>query len=177
MPLYAFGERIPRIDRSTCFIAPDAQIIGSVEIGREVSLWFGCIVRGDNDLIQIGDRCNLQDQVVVHTDEGLVVRIGAGVSIGHRALLHGCTVETGALIGIGAVVLNRANIGAGSLVGANSLVTEGKEIPPGVLVFGNPARVIRDLTPEDRNSMDKITEGYVLRARQYAAVLHSTDGI
>jgi carbonic anhydrase/acetyltransferase-like protein (isoleucine patch superfamily) len=169
MPLFTVGSSRPRLLGSGVYIAHDAHVIGAVEIGHDTSLWFGSVVRGDNDRIIIGSRCNVQDHVVIHTDEGLVVNIGHGVSIGHRALLHGCTVDDGALIGIGAVVLNGAKIGAGSLVGANSLVTEGKEIPPGVLAHGSPAKVIRDLNRDERDSLERIVESYVQKAILYAA--------
>lgn len=143
----ALPDRRPRVAPSA-WIAPGAVLAGDVVIDPGASVWYGAILRGDGDRIHIGRNSNLQDGVVVHTDPGFPVRVEAGVSVGHRAVLHGCTVERDSLIGIGAVVLNGARIGRGSLVAAGAVVAEGAEVPPGSLVAGVPARVRRALTAE-----------------------------
>ena len=144
MPVYALGETRPTI-AADAFIAPDANIIGNVTIEAGASVWFGVTIRGDNEPIVIGAGSNVQENCVFHTDPGCPLTIGANCTIGHKAMLHGCTIGEGSLIGMGATVLNRAVIGPRSLVGACALVTEGKEIPGGVLVMGAPGKVIRDL--------------------------------
>ena len=169
--LYALGER--RVEmRGNFYVADNAVVIGAVVLGHDASVWFNGVVRGDNDVITIGDGTNVQDAAVLHVDEGLPLTLGANVSVGHRAVLHGCTVEDGALVGIGAVVLNRAVIGRGSLVGANALVPEGKVIPERSLVVGSPARVVRTLTEEDAAGIEGIARHYVEMARWYREKLH-----
>ena len=169
--IYSLGDR--RVEaRGDFFVADSAVVVGSVILGHGASVWFNSVVRGDNDVIAIGDGTNVQDAAVLHVDEGAPLTIGANVSVGHHATLHGCTVEDGALVGIQAVVLNHAVIGRGSLVGANALVPEGRVIPERSLVVGSPARVVRTLTEEDCAGIARIARHYVERARRYRADLH-----
>ena len=149
MPVYRLEDHAPvKEGEGAAFIAPDAQIMGNVYLGQESSVWFGAVIRGDNDPIRIGARCNIQDGALLHSDPGSPLSLGEGVTVGHRAVLHGCTINDNCLIGIGAIILNRAVIGANSLIGAGALVTEGKVFPAGSLIVGQPARVVRQLTPE-----------------------------
>lgn len=168
--IYSLGDR--RVEaRGDIFVADNAVVVGSVILGHGASVWFNSVVRGDNDVITIGNGTNIQDAAVLHVDEGAPLEIGANVSVGHHATLHGCTVEDGALVGIKAVVLNHAVIGRGSLVGANALVPEGKVIPERSLVVGSPARVVRTLTEEDSAGLERIARHYVERARRYLTEL------
>jgi carbonic anhydrase/acetyltransferase-like protein (isoleucine patch superfamily) len=167
MPLYSLGDRKVQLLGDHHYVAHDATLAGSVVLENEVSVWFGVVIRADNDLVRIGEGTNIQDGAVLHCDPGFPLTIGRRVTVGHKAMLHGCTVGDGALIGINSVVLNGAKIGAGSLVGANALVPEGKEIPPGVLVVGSPARVVRELKPEEQAGFLRMAEGYVARSRLF----------
>ena len=172
--LYTLGDR--RVEtRGDFYVADGAVVVGSVVLGHGASVWFNGVVRGDNDVITIGDGTNVQDAAVLHVDEGVPLILGANVSVGHRAVLHGCTVEDGALVGIGAVVLNRAVVGRGSLVGANALVPEGKVIPERSLVVGSPARVVRTLTDEDVAGIERIARHYVEKARWYREKLRRQE--
>ena len=155
------------------WIAPTAAVIGRVKLERNASIWWGATLRGDNDLISIGENSNIQDGSVLHTDGGIQLSIGKNVTVGHKVMLHGCTIGDGALIGINSVILNRAKIGAGSLVGAGALITEGKEFPPGVLIIGAPARVTRELKPEERAMLVRAAEHYVTNWQRYARELKS----
>ncbi len=159
-----FGE--PQVAASA-WVHPSATVIGRVELGADVSVWPGAVLRGDRDRIRVGARSNVQDGAVLHGDPGLPCLIGERVTIGHRAVVHGCTVEDGALIGIGAVVLNGAVIGAGALVAAGAVVGEGKVIPPDVLVAGVPARVVRALDAELRERVARGVETYVGLKERY----------
>lgn len=146
MPLYSLDGKRPTLDDpGSIWIAPDASIIGNVSIGSDVGVWFGCVLRGDNEKIEIGARTNVQEHTIMHTDPGFPLTIGQGCTIGHRALLHGCTIGDNSLVGMGAIILNGARIGANSLVGAGALVTEGKTFPDGSLIMGSPARAVREL--------------------------------
>jgi carbonic anhydrase/acetyltransferase-like protein (isoleucine patch superfamily) len=149
----------PELIDSTAYIAPNATVIGDVRIAAEASVWFGCVLRGDNERIEIGPRTNVQDLTVIHTDEGIPCVLGGGVTVGHRAVLHGATIEDGAFIGIGAIVMNGATVGSEALIGAGALVTEGQIIPPRHLAMGVPARVVRELSDAE-----------VLRLRAAAAL-------
>ncbi|MBF6414508.1 gamma carbonic anhydrase family protein [Nocardia cyriacigeorgica] len=142
----------PEVDE-TAFIAVNATLIGRVHIAAEASIWYNAVLRGDGEQITIGARSNIQDGCAVHTDPGFPVVVGAGVSVGHNAILHGCTVEDDVLIGMGATVLNGAVIGAGSLIAANALIPEGAQIPPGSLVAGVPGKVRRELTDDQQNGI------------------------
>ena len=168
--IYSLGERHVRI-RGDVYVADNAVVVGSVVLGHGASVWFNSVVRGDNDVITIGDGTNVQDAAVLHVDEGIPLALGANVSVGHLAMLHGCTVEDGALVGIGAVVLNHAVIGRGSLIGAGALVPEGKVIPERSLAVGSPARVVRTLTEEDAAGIERIARHYVEKARKYRTEL------
>ena len=167
MPLYSIGERKPRLIGSHHYIAHDATLVGDITLENDVNIWFQCVVRAENDRISIGENCNVQDASVLHVDPGFPMTLGRNVSIGHKVMLHGCTIGEGTLIGINSVVLNGAKIGKGVLIGANSLITEGKEIPDGVLVMGSPGKVVRELKPEEREGLLKIASGYVERSRLY----------
>ena len=146
MPVYALEERQPQFDdRDSVWIAPDAHVIGDIRIGRDVGIWFGVVLRGDNEPIVLGEGTNVQEHTVMHTDIGFPINVGKGCTIGHRAMLHGCTVGDNTLIGMGAIVLNGARIGNNCLVGAGALVTEGKEFPDNSLIVGSPARAVRQL--------------------------------
>jgi carbonic anhydrase/acetyltransferase-like protein (isoleucine patch superfamily) len=160
MPLIVpFGESTPSID-PTAWVAPNATLVGAVTLGARASVFYGAVLRADTDAISIGEGSNVQDNVTMHTDSGLVLSVGSGVSVGHGAVLHGCTVENDCLIGMGATVLNRAVIGAGSLVAAGAVVLENAVVPPGSLVAGVPARVVRALSDDER-------AGLVENARHY----------
>jgi carbonic anhydrase/acetyltransferase-like protein (isoleucine patch superfamily) len=171
MPIYSLDRRRVELRGARHYIAPGAALVGSIVLENEVSVWFGVAIRADNDRVHIGEGTNIQDGSVLHVDPGFPLTIGRNVTVGHRAMLHGCTVGDGVLVGIGAIVLNGARIGAGSLVGAGALVLEGKEIPPGVLALGSPARVVRELKPREREGILAISRSYVERAKLFAAKL------
>ncbi len=168
------GERVPDV-AGTAWVADAATVVGSVTLGEHVGVFYGTVLRGDMQPITVGDRSNLQDGVVVHTDPGFPVTVGTGVSVGHNAVLHGCTVEDDVLVGMGATVLNGARVGAGSLVGANALVPEGAQIPPGSLVVGVPAKVRRELTEEERQHIRSNADAYVELTRSHAEDAHPLD--
>ena len=166
--IYALGDRRPSFLGDAHFIAPSASVIGSVELNDAVSVWFGAVLRGDNDWIRIGPESNVQDGAILHTDPGLELNLGARVTVGHRAMLHGCTVGDQTLIGIGSTILNRATIGSNCVVGAHSLVTEGKAYPDGVLLMGAPARVVRELDEKEQAALKLSAATYVSHSRSYA---------
>lgn len=149
------------------FIAPNATVVGKVELGEEVTVWYQSVVRGDSNTITIGSKTNIQDGTVIHVDHDAPVEVAENVTIGHQCLLHGCTIEKGALIGMGSTILNHAVIGENSLIGAGSLVTEGKVIPPNVLAFGRPAKVIRPLTEEEIEKNRQNIQHYVDLGEKY----------
>src|SRR5258706_13588073 len=167
MPTFCPKERGVDFRGTSHYVASDATLAGSIVLENNVNIWFGVVIRADNDQVHIGEDTNIQDGSVLHCDPGFPLTVGKRVTIGHKVMLHGCTVGDGALIGINSVILNGAKIGAGSLIGANSLVSEGKEIPPGVLAVGSPAKVLRDLKPEQIAGILKISEGYVARAKLF----------
>src|SRR3954468_138284 len=171
MPIYSLGERRVQLTGDRHYIAHNATLAGSIALDNDVSVWFGVVIRADNDQVTIGEGTNVQDGSVLHVDPGFPMVLGRNVSIGHKAMLHGCTVGEGTLIGINSVVLNGAKIGAGTLVGANSLISEGKDIPPGVLVLGSPAKVVRELTAEEKARIMEISHGYVERAKVFRSSL------
>lgn len=166
MAIYQLDDRKPQVS-PTAWVADDAQVIGLVELAENSSVWFGAVLRGDNEPLRIGSGSNVQDGAVIHSDMGFPVVIGSGVTIGHQACLHGCTVGDGSLIGIQAIVLNGAKIGKNCLVGAGALVTEGKEYPDGSLIVGAPAKVIRLLTSEQLDGLKRNADHYVENARRY----------
>lgn len=172
MPLYEIdGKRVKTPASGRFFLAPNATVIGDVTFGEDTSVWFQASIRADNDRIVIGDRTNIQEGAILHVDPGFPMEIGADCTIGHMAMLHGCTIGAGCLIGIGAIVLNGARIGAGSLIGAGALVGEGKEIPPGSLVIGAPGRVMSQLSPEQIERVRMSSVAYVAQHRRYMASL------
>ncbi|GGG46921.1 gamma carbonic anhydrase family protein [Caldovatus sediminis] len=172
MPIYALDDRVPVLPEAGRFwVAPDAHVIGRVALGDEVGIWFGAVLRGDNEPIEIGARSNVQEGVMMHTDPGFPLRIGAGVTVGHHAILHGCTIGDDSLIGMGATVLNGARIGRNCLVGANALVTEGKEFPDNSLIVGAPAKAVREVDAKIREIIRVSAEFYVNNWRRFAAGL------
>ena len=166
MALYALGERRPEL-RGDCWIAENASVIGSVVIEDGASVWFNTVIRGDNDLITLGLGCNVQDGAVLHTDAGIRLTLGPSVLVGHQAMLHGCTVGEGSLIGIQAVILNNAVIGRECLIGAGALIPEGKVIPDRSLVMGAPGKVIRQLSDQETAMIRLGCAQYTERARRY----------
>ena len=170
MALYQLDEFIPQLAEGA-WVADSAQVIGRVELAEDASVWFGAVLRGDNELLRIGRGSNIQDGTVMHTDMGYPLTIGNHVTVGHQVMMHGCTVGDGSLIGIQAVILNGAKIGRNCLVGAGSLVTEGKEFPDGSLIVGTPAKVVRQITPEQIEGFGRNAEHYVENARRYKAGL------
>ena len=164
--IYELDDRKP-VFHGDYYVAPNAAVIGSVVFGRNATVWWNVTVRGDSDVITLGDNVNIQDGSVVHADEGTPVTLARNVSVGHMVMLHGCTVGENSLIGIGAIVLNRAVIGKNCLIGAGALVPEGKVIPDGSLVLGVPGKIIRSLTEEDIALNTWIANHYVERGRQY----------
>jgi carbonic anhydrase/acetyltransferase-like protein (isoleucine patch superfamily) len=174
MPLYWLDEHRPQLaDPARVWIAPGAHVIGRVFLGLDVSIWFNASLRGDNEPIAIGDETNIQEGSVLHTDPGFPIRIGRGVTVGHKAMLHGCEIGDGALIGMGSTILNGARIGAGCLVGAGALVTEGKEYPPNSLIVGAPARVVRELDADSSARLKAAAAGYVINGRRFRAGLRA----
>ncbi|MEP9398306.1 gamma carbonic anhydrase family protein [Mesorhizobium sp. KR2-14] len=172
MPLYAIDGTRPEFeDEQSSWIAPDATVIGSVGIGRDVGIWFGSVIRGDNERIEIGAGSNIQEHTVMHTDPGFPLTIGQGCTIGHRAILHGCSIGENSLIGMGAIVLNGAKIGRNCLVGAGALVTEGKEFPDNSLIVGSPAKVVRMLDDQAVERLRESATHYVENARRFKAGL------
>jgi carbonic anhydrase/acetyltransferase-like protein (isoleucine patch superfamily) len=167
MALYTLGERKIVIHGEEHFIADNATLIGSVILRHQSSVWYNAVVRGDSDIITVGERSNIQDAAVLHTDPGIPMTLGSNVSVGHMAMLHGCTVGDGSLIGIGAIILNHAVIGKSCLIGAGALITEGKTFPDGVLVMGTPGKVVRELKPEEKAGLLENADVYVRRAKLY----------
>jgi carbonic anhydrase/acetyltransferase-like protein (isoleucine patch superfamily) len=164
--LYTLDDRRPQI-ADDAWVAHNASVIGAVTLGKRASVWFNCVLRGDNDPIVIGDDSNVQDGSVLHTDEGIALDIGRGCTIGHMVMLHGCSVGDNSLVGIGAVVLNGARIGANCIVGARALVTEGKTFPDGVLILGSPAKVARELSKPEIQLLGAMAQHYVANAARY----------
>jgi carbonic anhydrase/acetyltransferase-like protein (isoleucine patch superfamily) len=170
MALYELDGMTPRL-ATTAWVADSAEVIGNVALAEDASVWFGVVIRGDNHLISIGRGSNVQDLSVLHTDEGLPLVVGDHVTIGHQVMLHGCTIGDETLIGIGAVVLNGARIGKNCLVGAGALVTENKEFPDGSMILGSPAKVVRQLTPEQIAGLRRSAQHYVQNAVRYRGTL------
>src|SRR6266850_1954637 len=165
MAIFSLGERKVVFHGEEWFIAANATVIGTVIMHNQASVWYNAVVRGDNDTITIGERTNIQDAAVLHVDPGVSLTLGKNVSVGHQAMLHGCTVGDGSLIGIGAIVMNRAVIGKGCLIGAGALIPEGKTFPDGVLVVGSPGRIVRELNPEEQAELLENADIYVRRSR------------
>lgn len=174
MALYALDDNAPQVAPSA-WVADSAQVMGAVVLHDDASVWFGTVVRGDTESITIGAGSNVQDASVLHADFGQPLVIGERVTVGHKVMLHGCTIGDESLIGIGAVVLNGAKIGKNCLVGAGALVTEGKEFPDGSMIIGSPARVVRQLTPEQMNGLRASAQHYVENARRFRGGLRRID--
>ena len=170
MAVYQLDTLTPRL-HDTAWVADSAQVIGNVELAEGASIWFGAILRGDNETLHIGRNSNVQDGSMLHADPGYPLTLGENVTVGHHVMLHGCTVGDGSLIGIKAVILNGAKIGKNCLVGAGSLVTEGKEFPDGSMIMGAPAKVVRELTPEQIAGLARAAQHYVDNAKRYQAGL------
>jgi carbonic anhydrase/acetyltransferase-like protein (isoleucine patch superfamily) len=170
MAVYQLDTLTPHL-ADTAWVADSAQVIGNVDLAEGASIWFGAILRGDNEPMRIGKNSNVQDGSMLHSDPGFPLTLGENVTIGHQVMLHGCTVGDGSLIGIKSVVLNGAKIGKNCLVGAGSLVTEGKEFPDGSMIMGAPAKVVRALTPEQIAGLSRAATHYVENAKRYAAGL------
>jgi carbonic anhydrase/acetyltransferase-like protein (isoleucine patch superfamily) len=168
MAIYELDGHAPELpgDRN-CFIADSATVIGRVRLSSAVTIWFGAVLRGDNDLIEIGEGSNIQDNVTCHVDPGFPLRIGKNCTIGHNAIVHGCTIEDGALIGMGSIVMNGARVGRGSVVGAGAVITEGKEFPEYSLIIGAPARVVRTLDAAQVEKMGGAARSYIAKGPHY----------
>ena len=166
MSLFRLGEKQPQLGENA-WVAPNATVIGNVRLAANASIWWNATLRGDNDPIHIGANTNIQDGSVLHTDEGIPMHIGANVTVGHLVMMHGCTVGDGSLIGIGSVILNRAVIGKNCIVGANTLIPEGKVFPDRVLIVGSPGKVVRQLSPEEIERINRISDHYVANFKRY----------
>ena len=166
MAIYQLDEHTPHV-HETAWVADSAQVMGAVTLAADASVWFGATVRGDTEHITIGEGSNIQDGSVLHADHGLPLTVGKHVTVGHMVMLHGCTIGDESLIGIGAVVLNGAKIGKNCLVGAGSLVTEGKEFPDGSMIMGTPAKVVRQLSPEQIQGLRESAKRYIENAQRY----------
>jgi len=170
MAIYQLDSQTPEVAESA-WVADSAQVMGAVKIAADASVWFGCTIRGDTETIEIGQGSNIQDGSVMHADHGKPLKVGKNVTIGHMVMLHGCTIGDESLIGIGAVVLNGARIGKNCLVGAGSLVTEGKDFPDGSMIMGSPAKVVRQLSPEQIEAVRQSGRHYVENAHRFKAGL------
>lgn len=168
--IYSLDGVSPRLGRGV-YVAPNAVVVGDVELGEDVNIWFGAVLRGDIERLTVGRLTNVQDNCVLHSDPGSPLNVGEGVTVGHGVILHGCTIGDGSLIGMGATVLNDARIGRNCLVGANALVTEGKVFPDGMLIVGSPARAIRALTADELAKLATSAGRYVERSQLYARAL------
>ena len=166
MAIYELEGHAPKLGKNA-WVADSAQVIGKVTLEENANVWFGTIIRGDSEHIHIGKNTNVQDASVLHADPGVPLTLGENVSIGHQVMLHGCTIGDGSLIGIGAIVLNHAKIGKNCLVGAGALVTEGKEFPEGSMILGSPAKVVKQLSPEQIAGLQRIAQHYVENAELF----------
>lgn len=173
--IYKLGEQSATIEGG-CFIAPTATVIGSVTLKVGVSIWFNVVIRGDNDRIHIGEGSNIQDGAVLHVDPGYPITIGRRVTVGHQAMLHGCTIGDGSLIGMNAVILNGATIGRGCLVGANALVTEKMVVPDGSVVLGSPGKIVRTLDEAARRALEDRALEYIEKIEWYRNQLTEVKG-
>ena len=173
--ILALGAREPLIEGDGHFFADNASIIGSVRLRAQSSVWFNCVLRGDNDWIDIGERSNIQDNSVLHTDPGLQLVVGNGVTVGHRVMLHGCRVGDHSLVGIGSTILNGASVGRNCVVGAHSLITENKTFPDGSLIMGSPAKVARPLTDDEIAMLKRSADVYVANARRFSEQLRTLN--
>ncbi len=175
MPIYALNEITPKLPDEFYWIAPGAVLIGNVEVRSGAGIWFGTVIRGDNEPIIVGENSNIQENCVLHTDPGYPLTIGAGCTIGHKAMIHGCTIGDNSLIGMSATVLNGAKIGKNCLIGAGALVSEGKEIPDNSLVVGMPGKVVRELDETAVAGLRRSAETYMKNARRFAGELREIE--
>ncbi len=173
--ILSLGGHRPVLDGDAHFVADNAAVIGNVRLRAEASVWFNSVLRGDNELIDVGERSNVQDGSILHTDIGFPLTVGRGVTIGHKVMLHGCSIDENSLIGIGSIILNGARIARDCIVGAGALVTEGKTFPAGSLILGTPARVARSLTDEEIASIREASDHYVENARRYLEQLKALE--
>ena len=167
MAIFSLGERKVVFHGEEWFIAENATVIGTVVLHNQASVWFNSVLRGDSDIISIGERTNIQDASVLHADPGIPLTLGKNVSVGHQAMLHGCSIGDGTLVGIGAIIMNHAVIGSRCLIGAGSLIPEGKTFPDGVLVLGSPGKIVRELKPEEIEGLLENADIYVRRSKLY----------
>ena len=166
--IYSLGERKPEFRGEDYWVADNAVVIGSVILENNVGIWFNAVLRGDNEIITIGENSNIQDGVVIHTDiDGFGVIIGKGVTVGHQAMLHGCEIGDNTLVGVSSTILNGAKIGRDCLIGAHSLITEGKQFPDGVLILGSPAKVVRELLPQEIEKLKTSAQIYVKNGKRF----------
>ena len=168
MAVYQLDDDVPDLHASA-WVADSAQVMGKVSLAENASVWYGVVMRGDNDRISIGRNSNVQDNSVLHTDSGVPLTVGDNVTIGHQVMLHGCTIGDGSLVGIQSIILNGAHIGRNSIVGAGAVVTEGKQFPDGVLIVGAPAKVVRELTPAQIERLQQSAQHYVMQQRRHAS--------
>lgn len=175
MPIYAIDGLSPTVAANS-WVAPSADVIGDVRLGEKVGIWFGAVIRADNTPIVLGDRTNIQEGAMLHSDPGIPLTVGADCTVGHHAILHGCTLGDRVLVGMGAIVLNNAVIGEDCLIGAGALVTEGKAFPPGSLIIGSPARAVKELPAEMVEGIRQSAAGYAERQQRFAAGLRRVDG-
>jgi carbonic anhydrase/acetyltransferase-like protein (isoleucine patch superfamily) len=176
MPIYSLDDVVPSLpEPGRYWIAPDAHVIGRVRLGADVGIWFGAVLRGDNELMEVGDGTNVQDGAMLHSDLGAPLTVGPGCTIGHHAILHGCTIGENTLIGMGATVLNNARIGANCLVGASALITEGKTFPDNSLIVGSPAKAVRTLDPDAIERLRLSARNYVENWRRFAGGMKRID--
>ena len=166
MSVYSLGDKSPKFpNEGDYWIAPGAHVLGQVELGKNVGIWFGSVLRGDNDLIKIGDETNIQENTIIHVDPGCPVTIGRNCTIGHNAIIHGCTIGNGALIGMGAIIMNGATIGRGAVIGAGALVKENMKVPELALVVGIPGKIVKTLTEDTFNQNVRWAKKYVKLAK------------
>jgi carbonic anhydrase/acetyltransferase-like protein (isoleucine patch superfamily) len=171
--IYQLGDRQPRLEGDGHFIAPTASVIGNVTLKQGANIWFNAVLRGDNDLIEIGVNSNIQDGAVLHTDPGMEPIVGDNVTVGHQVMLHGCTIGNNSLIGIGSTLLNRSSIGNNCILGAHSLIPEGKKFPDEVLILGSPAKVIRELEAAELEFLKYAADVYVQNSQRFLNELSS----
>jgi carbonic anhydrase/acetyltransferase-like protein (isoleucine patch superfamily) len=163
----SLGDRKPELTGDGHFIAPNASVIGAIRLNANASIWFNVVMRGDNEWIEVGEDSNVQDNSVLHTDPGFPLTIGKGVTVGHKVMLHGCAVGDNTLVGVGSTVLNGAKIGRNCMIGAHSLITEGKQFPDGVLILGSPAKVVRELLPDEIEKLKMSAQIYVANGKRF----------
>ena len=171
--IYSLGEKKPSFDVDSVWIADSADLIGDVVLNKDVSVWFNVTMRGDNDTITVGEGTNIQDNTVIHTDEGIKVNIDENVTVGHKVIIHGTSIGANTVVGMGSVVMNHAKVGANCIIGANSLITERKEFPDNSLIMGSPAKIVRELTEEEISVLVFSAKHYIDKSKTYKAELKS----